>query len=832
MPTPEDLNDTMPSNERTPLLETRETTDAPTDEDSTRKAIYAFLEAKTPAGARYEKCMISLIFFNVFFFVVGTLFVEEYNKDIEWAQRGVVCGNTCDALVFGNFADNGLGWLRLGKTSVLEIVTVLVFTVEYGFRFYTADLENPKYAGWEGRLRWIPSFFSAVDLASTVPFYIDALLLDKDLAASSFLRMFRLLRMMRVEGRYENALTLMDDVWDAQKGILLTAGFVGLTTWMVVSSLYYLAERRNMDMIYCAVCADGHDLDPSKDCTMDDWGLVDCPDCTGCYNLYESIPQASYYSLLNLFGEFPHIDAHSWPGKVVGTITAVVAVAVFALPVGIIGNGLEDAIQSMRNVVPNRPIEEAGGITRGFNAAEDRPTSRAQARLYNLLHAHTAPGSVAFEWFINGLVIATSLSFMLDTLVELPPNYHVALDVFELVSVTTFTVEYILRVYSSKQDPKYSGPAGRFKYMMNFLSLVDLVAVLPYWIEVCITRGESVITHSASKNTWSNAVKALRLFRIFRFERYTHAFLTFDDVFARYADVLTVTLFSAVLVWIFFSACLYFSERDSLDAEMADNYKTIPSSMWITLLNLSGEAPLSQYSLWGKVCTAILGLIATGIFGIPIGVLGAGFEEILEEEHQDNTEVLETRTRGAYAADASEEFGSSIEKIAYRYVNGIGSYYATCFELNIYSFILLSVAVGAWQTVEGQENAFYEIEWIAICLFTLEYLIRLVGAGADPEFAKEGRNGFMCRVHFILSFYSIVDLMAIVPFYVSVLFPNSIVNDYDEYLRMIRIVRLIKLDKYIPSITLIGTFLTTPYRNAASDNRTHPVSPLSLSFRR
>jgi hypothetical protein len=40
---------------------------------------------------------------------------------------------------------------------------------------------------------------------------------------------------------------------------------------------------------------------------------------------------------------------------------------------------------------------------------------------------------------------------------------------------------------------------------------------------------------------------------------------------------------------------------------------------WMTLLNLSGEAPLAQYSVPGKVAVGLLGLFATAIFGIPIG---------------------------------------------------------------------------------------------------------------------------------------------------------------------------------------------------------------------
>lgn len=772
--------------EQTPLLVGESTISSIIDP---RMPLFRFLEAKTPAGVIYERFMIGLILFNVLAFIVGSLFIADFN-DASWAVRGVVCGNWCDTILFGNYDDNYLQFLSLGSTSVLELITVAVFTVEYFLRMYCADLEDSIYSGFMGRLRWIPTFFSLVDIASTLPFYLDALVFrHMDIAASSFLRMFRLIRMMRASGRYETALSMVDDVIASQFGILGTALFVGFTTWMAVSSLYYLAERRNHDMIYCPTC------DDTSACTIDDWGSVHCPEeCLGCYNMFESIPMASYYALLNLFGEFPLATTHSSIGKVVGVITAVVAVAVFALPVGIIGNGIEQVLESRRREV--QPIREEGGVTPGYEANG----ATVLGRLYNLMHAHTQWGARTIENLINGLIIATAVSFMIDTYADLPMMYHIFFNAFELMGVTIFTMEYILNVYSIKADPKYSGPGGRFKYMCTFLAFIDLLSFFPYWIEVILTKGEALSPNPDSRNVWSVLVQALRLLRIIRFERYTHAFLTFDDVISRNVDVLAVTAFTALILWVFFASILYFSERGSPDAEIAANYKTIPHSMWITLLNLSGESPLSQYSFYGKIVTGIVGVFATGVFGIPIGVMGAGFEEIMEEENEDNEEELRAAPRSLEPVAC----GSQFEIDAYRFANGMGSYLAEKFELLVYALIMVSVALGAYQTVEGKENSFQVVEWFAVAVFTFEYLLRFIGARADPQFGELGP--FFSRLRFIVSFYSIIDLLAIVPFYVSAALPNSTVNDYDEYLRMLRIIRLLKLDKYVPSITLIGEF--------------------------
>ncbi len=811
-----DLNGSF---ETTPLLATSNNINTnheshPTTTSSTttrsRQSIYDFLEAKTPAGQYYEYFIMILIVLNVLAFIVGSLFVEEY-VDEPWAQRnGGICGNICDALWFGNYGDNGLQILNLGSTSVLELVTIAVFTVEYILRLYICDLEDSRFQGVLGRLRYLPTFFSVVDLASTVPFYIDSFVLrNSDVAGSAFLRMFRLLRMMRVEGRYDTALTMVDDVFAAQKGILGTALFVGLTTWVTVASLYYLVERNNHDMIYCGHSdCDDDQIDKSL-CVIDSWGLVDCSEAGclptndlpyPCYNLYQSIPMASYYSLLNLFGEFPLIDQHSFGGMIVGTLTAIVAVAVFALPAGIIGNGFEAEIEKRTAKEEEvAPIVEQGLRTEGFQG--DSMTSGGY--WYNFLHAQSLPGSVAFDMSINVLVIGTTLTFMIDTFDDLSATVNSIFDVFEFVAVVVFTLEYILRVYSAAEDPKFQ--SSRWGYLTGFLPVVDLLSVLPYWAQIAWTGTIWSGTVGSSTSFGGNLVKSLRLLRILRFEKYTHAFTSFDDVLSRNLDVLAVTAFTAILFWVFFGAFLYFTERDNLDPEMASNYNTVPNAMWVTLLNLSGEAPLAQYSIWGKIATGILGLFATGIFGIPIGILGAGFEQVVAEENKDNTEELavdETIAADGPSRSQESHLGTSFEQTCYRFVNGIGSPAARRFETVIYILIFTAVGVGVLQTVQGHENDLSEIELLTVFVFTIEYVMRLIGIGADPQFSP-GRSPFMARLHFFFSFYSVVDLLAIVPYYLTVALPGSLLNEYDEYLRMCRIIRLVKLDKYIPSITLI-----------------------------
>jgi hypothetical protein len=231
---------------------------------------------------------------------------------------------------------------------------------------------------------------------------------------------------------------------------------------------------------------------------------------------------------------------------------------------------------------------------------------------------------------------------------------------------------------------------------------------------------------------------------------------------------------------------------------MANYYKTVPNAMWITLLNLSGECPLAHYSSAGKIIIGIIGLFATAIFGVPIGVLGAGFEEIVTKQNEDVPE------EEVEVESSSSELTSpnSFQEACFKFVNGMGSKSADYFEISIYVLIGATVLIGVIQTIDGYSNAFSPVELIAVIVFTVEYIIRFIGAGADPEFANVS-NGILKRLKFVISFYSVVDLMAIVPYYVAAAMPGSWVDQHDEYFRMLRLLRLLKLDKYVPSITLI-----------------------------
>ena len=324
---------------------------------------------------------------------------------------------------------------------------------------------------------------------------------------------------------------------------------------------------------------------------------------------------------MELFGEFPLMDQHSVWGQALGTVTTVFAAAVFALPAGIFGSGFENEISKRQEAkkADDGDVELSGGLRGGIHVMDSvADSSTFQGAVYNFLHCQTTFASKIFEFSMNGLIVATTIVFMLDTVTnnKALDGWHGIFDTFQNVAFFIFTIEYILLMYCVVENPQFLGTSGRIAYAQDFLRLVDLASILPFGVMVLL------FPFLPSDHTaFYNLAKFCLTLRLFRFEKYSQAFTTFDDVIRENLDVLTVTGFSAALLWVLFSSILYLSERNNPDEEMASRYKTVPHAMWITLLNLSGECPLAHYSSIGKVVVGIIGLFATAIFGVPVSLM-------------------------------------------------------------------------------------------------------------------------------------------------------------------------------------------------------------------
>ncbi len=109
------------------------------------------------------------------------------------------------------------------------------------------------------------------------------------------------------------------------------------------------------------------------------------------------------------------------------------------------------------------------------------------------------------------------------------------------------------------------------------------------------------------------------------------------------------------------------------------------------------------------------------------------------------------------------------------------------FDITLFSAIILSVIIVMLDSVASLHDEygkiFYLIEWALTILFTVEYILRIISVKQSSKY--------------IFSFYGIIDLLAILPTYLSLVMTGSHFLIVIRILRLLRIFRVLKLARYV-----------------------------------
>ncbi|MDA3905953.1 MAG: ion transporter, partial [Bacteroidales bacterium] len=116
------------------------------------------------------------------------------------------------------------------------------------------------------------------------------------------------------------------------------------------------------------------------------------------------------------------------------------------------------------------------------------------------------------------------------------------------------------------------------------------------------------------------------------------------------------------------------------------------------------------------------------------------------------------------------------------------------FDIILLVFIMLSVFIVMLDSVPEYNiklhSWFYGLEWFFTISFTIEYALRIYTIKNPVK-------------HYIFTFYGIIDLLAILPTYLSLIFIGSQYLMVIRILRMIRIFRILKLGRFVGATELL-----------------------------
>lgn len=219
--------------------------------------------------------------------------------------------------------------------------------------------------------------------------------------------------------------------------------------------------------------------------------------------------------------------------------------------------------------------------------------------------------SKGVDAMLIALILANAVVAVVETVPGVPGRFARPLFWFETGSIAVFTLEYLLRVWSCTSTGA-SALIGRLRYLTRPLLLIDLLAILPFFLAFLGLDLRMV-----------RIARILRFIRIAKLGRYSRAVRMLGRAVRSAKEELLMALLLGAFALVLSATLIFYAEHEA----QPEKFSSIPASFWwgITTLTTVGYGDAFPITVLGKFFGGISQLIGVGLFALPTGILASAF---------------------------------------------------------------------------------------------------------------------------------------------------------------------------------------------------------------
>ncbi len=227
-----------------------------------------------------------------------------------------------------------------------------------------------------------------------------------------------------------------------------------------------------------------------------------------------------------------------------------------------------------------------------------------------------------FDMTIMMWVVISVVAVVLESVDSIYRDLAVEFVVLDAVAVSVFTAEYLMRLYSCVEEPRFKHwLAGRYRFATGPAAIVDFLAIVPFFLEALLHHLFDL-----------RFLRVFRLIRLMKLTRYTGATQTLYAAMRREWPVIAASAFIMMLLVVVAASLGYLFEHDA----QPDKFENIPQSIYWSVITLAsvGYGDISPITPAGRLITVVLALLGIGIFAVPAAVLSSAFNDQLRIERE------------------------------------------------------------------------------------------------------------------------------------------------------------------------------------------------------
>ena len=238
-------------------------------------------------------------------------------------------------------------------------------------------------------------------------------------------------------------------------------------------------------------------------------------------------------------------------------------------------------------------------------------------------------------------VVVSTIGMVLATMPSLEEQ-KAKLALIEAICISWFTIEYLLR---------FAGCPQKFKFAKGAMNIIDMLAILPYYLDLFLSPSEVVTTSSVysdgrtpssymidaeeEKSSFDDIQKFMKVFSILKILRVIKIARHFTGIQSiaftlknSYKELGLLMLFLAMGVLIFSSLC-YFCEKDA-----DTGFTSIPAGFWWAIITMTtvGYGDLSPQTGPGMFVGTMCAISGVLVMALPIPIIVNNFAQFYNDQ--------------------------------------------------------------------------------------------------------------------------------------------------------------------------------------------------------
>lgn len=239
-----------------------------------------------------------------------------------------------------------------------------------------------------------------------------------------------------------------------------------------------------------------------------------------------------------------------------------------------------------------------------------RANHEFRTRVHSIVFKSDTRAGRLFDLILLWLIVFSILAVFIESVASFREKHLVYIHLAEWIFTILFTLEYVLRIYSSPKP---------IKYILSFYGLIDLISIIPNYVSLVYAGAQYLMV--------IRAFRLLRVFRILKLSRFLSEGDILKNAMKASMPKIIVFLTSVITLVTIIGTMMYVIEGEE------SGFSNIPLGIYWAIVTITtvGYGDISPQSPLGQFLASILMIIGYGIIAVPTGIVTVEMAKATEE---------------------------------------------------------------------------------------------------------------------------------------------------------------------------------------------------------